>query len=103
MRHVKVNGVEVAYEVVGRGEPILFIHGAHLADAMRPLVEIRPSTGSSASVTTAAASAEAAARPRPGQRRSPCMPRMPSGSSSTWESIVLMWWATQAADPSPSR
>jgi len=39
MRHVKVNGVEVAYEVVGRGEPILFIHGAHMADAMRPLVE----------------------------------------------------------------
>src|SRR5215207_3289430 len=38
MRHVKVNGVEVAYEVVGRGEPILFIHGAHIADAMRPLV-----------------------------------------------------------------
>jgi pimeloyl-ACP methyl ester carboxylesterase len=39
MRHIKVNGVEVAYEVVGRGEPILFIHGAHIADAMRPLVE----------------------------------------------------------------
>ena len=39
MRHVKVNGVEVAYEVEGRGEPILFIHGAHIADAMRPLVE----------------------------------------------------------------
>jgi pimeloyl-ACP methyl ester carboxylesterase len=41
MRHVKVNGVEVAYEVVGRGEPMLFIHGAHIADAMRPLVEDR--------------------------------------------------------------
>jgi pimeloyl-ACP methyl ester carboxylesterase len=39
MRHVKVNGVEVAYEVVGRGGPILFIHGAHIADTMRPLVE----------------------------------------------------------------
>ena len=39
MRLVKVNGVEVTYEVVGRGEPILFIHGAHIADAMRPLVE----------------------------------------------------------------
>ena len=39
MQHVKVNGVELAYEVVGRGEPILFIHGAHIADAMRPLVE----------------------------------------------------------------
>ena len=39
MRHIKVNGVEVAYEVEGRGEPMLFIHGAHLADAMRPLVE----------------------------------------------------------------
>ena len=39
MRHVNVSGVEVAYEVVGRGEPMLFIHGAHIADAMRPLVE----------------------------------------------------------------
>ena len=39
MRHVKVNGVDVAYEVVGRGEPILFIHGGHIADAMRPLVD----------------------------------------------------------------
>jgi pimeloyl-ACP methyl ester carboxylesterase len=39
MRHVRVNGVELAYEVEGRGEPILSIHGAHLADAMRPLVE----------------------------------------------------------------
>jgi pimeloyl-ACP methyl ester carboxylesterase len=39
MEHVNVNGVDVAYEVVGRGEPILFIHGAHIADAMRPLVE----------------------------------------------------------------
>ena len=39
MRHAKVNGVEVAYEVVGRGVPILFIHGAHIADAMRPLAD----------------------------------------------------------------
>ena len=36
MRHVKVNGVEVAHEVVGRSQPILFIHGAHIADAAIP-------------------------------------------------------------------
>jgi pimeloyl-ACP methyl ester carboxylesterase len=38
MEHAKVNGVELAYEVVGSGEPMLFIHGAHLADALKPLV-----------------------------------------------------------------
>jgi pimeloyl-ACP methyl ester carboxylesterase len=38
MDHAKVNGVELAYEVVGSGEPMLLIHGAHLADALRPLV-----------------------------------------------------------------
>jgi pimeloyl-ACP methyl ester carboxylesterase len=38
MEHAKVNGVELEYEVVGSGEAMLFIHGAHLADALRPLV-----------------------------------------------------------------
>jgi pimeloyl-ACP methyl ester carboxylesterase len=38
MEHAKVNGVELAYEVVGSGAPTLLIHGAHLADALQPLV-----------------------------------------------------------------
>ena len=38
MEHAKVNGVELAYEVVGSGEPMLLIHGAHIADALQPLV-----------------------------------------------------------------
>jgi pimeloyl-ACP methyl ester carboxylesterase len=38
MEHAKVNGVELEYEVVGSGEPMLLIHGAHLADELRPLV-----------------------------------------------------------------
>ena len=38
MEHAKVNGVELAYEVLGSGEAVLFIHGAHLADALKPLV-----------------------------------------------------------------
>jgi pimeloyl-ACP methyl ester carboxylesterase len=38
MEHAKVNGVELQYEVVGSGEPMLLIHGAHLADALQPLV-----------------------------------------------------------------
>jgi pimeloyl-ACP methyl ester carboxylesterase len=38
MEHAKVNGVELVYEVVGSGEPMLLIHGAHMADALRPLV-----------------------------------------------------------------
>jgi pimeloyl-ACP methyl ester carboxylesterase len=38
MEHAKVNGVELEYEVVGSGEAMLLIHGAHLADALQPLV-----------------------------------------------------------------
>ena len=38
MEHAKVNGVELEYEVVGSGEPMLLIHGAHIADALQPLV-----------------------------------------------------------------
>jgi pimeloyl-ACP methyl ester carboxylesterase len=38
MEHAKVNGVELGCEVVGSGEPMLFIHGAHIADALQPLV-----------------------------------------------------------------
>jgi pimeloyl-ACP methyl ester carboxylesterase len=38
MEHAKVNGIELEYEVVGSGEPMLLIHGAHLADALQPLV-----------------------------------------------------------------
>jgi pimeloyl-ACP methyl ester carboxylesterase len=37
MEHAKINGIELGYEVVGSGEPMLFIHGAHLADALQPL------------------------------------------------------------------
>jgi pimeloyl-ACP methyl ester carboxylesterase len=37
MEHAKVNGVELEYEVVGSGEPMLLIHGAHIADALQPL------------------------------------------------------------------
>jgi pimeloyl-ACP methyl ester carboxylesterase len=38
MERARVNGVELAYEVVGSGEAMLLIHGAHLADAFQPLV-----------------------------------------------------------------
>ena len=38
MEYAKVNGVELEYEVVGSGEPMLLIHGAHIADALQPLV-----------------------------------------------------------------
>jgi pimeloyl-ACP methyl ester carboxylesterase len=39
MHHARVNGIELAYEVIGVGEPLLLIHGVHIADAMRPLVD----------------------------------------------------------------
>jgi pimeloyl-ACP methyl ester carboxylesterase len=45
MDHAGINGVEIAYEVMGAGEPALFIHGAHIADALQPLVEHRALDG----------------------------------------------------------
>jgi len=33
----RINGVELEYEVVGRGEPVLFIHGSIIASAFSPL------------------------------------------------------------------
>ena len=37
MERAKVGSVELEYELQGSGEPLLLIHGAHIADAMRPL------------------------------------------------------------------
>lgn len=39
MKTTTVNGIELAYEVQGEGEPMLFIHGAIWADFLRPLAE----------------------------------------------------------------
>jgi pimeloyl-ACP methyl ester carboxylesterase len=39
MERAHVNGVDLAYEAVEAGEPLLLIHGAHWADALRPLVD----------------------------------------------------------------
>jgi pimeloyl-ACP methyl ester carboxylesterase len=38
MEHAKINGIELAHEVVGAGEAMLLIHGSHIADALQPLV-----------------------------------------------------------------
>ncbi len=38
METVSFNGVSLAYEVHGRGEAVLFVHGALIADAFRPLL-----------------------------------------------------------------
>ena len=39
MKTTNVNGIELAYDVQGEGEPVLFIHGAVFADFLRPLAE----------------------------------------------------------------
>jgi pimeloyl-ACP methyl ester carboxylesterase len=39
MDQLGVNGSELAYEVHGDGEPVLLVHGAFTADAMRPLAD----------------------------------------------------------------
>src|SRR5262245_13281783 len=38
MERVAVNGGELEVEVRGTGEPVLLIHGAHIADAYAPLL-----------------------------------------------------------------
>jgi pimeloyl-ACP methyl ester carboxylesterase len=39
MKTTHVNGIELAYDVQGEGEPVLFVHGAIWADFLRPLAE----------------------------------------------------------------
>jgi pimeloyl-ACP methyl ester carboxylesterase len=39
MDKATINGADIAYEVQGEGEPVLFIHGAFIADALRPLAD----------------------------------------------------------------
>src|SRR5687767_4563107 len=38
MERARINGTELEYEVAGRGETVVFIHGALIADAFRPLL-----------------------------------------------------------------
>ena len=38
MERASIDGAELAYEVVGTGEPVVFIHGAFIADTFRPLL-----------------------------------------------------------------
>lgn len=38
MERVAVDGITLAYEVAGTGEPVVLIHGALIADAFRPLL-----------------------------------------------------------------
>ena len=39
MNRAHVNDVELEYEVRGDGEPVLLIHGSHIANAMTPLLD----------------------------------------------------------------
>jgi pimeloyl-ACP methyl ester carboxylesterase len=38
MQRADVNGVQLEYEISGVGDPIIFIHGAFIADSFRPLL-----------------------------------------------------------------
>ena len=38
MERVEVDGITLEYEVQGSGEPMVFIHGAHMGDTYRPLM-----------------------------------------------------------------
>ena len=39
MERVHTNGVELEYEVRGTGNPVVLIHGSHIADALTPLLD----------------------------------------------------------------
>ena len=38
MERARVNGVELEYELKGSGEPLLLIHGSHIARSFLPLL-----------------------------------------------------------------
>jgi pimeloyl-ACP methyl ester carboxylesterase len=38
VQRIHVNGVELEYEARGTGDPVLLVHGAHIAEAFEPLV-----------------------------------------------------------------
>ena len=38
MERAVVNGVELEYEITGTGDPVLFIHGSHIADSYVAMV-----------------------------------------------------------------
>jgi pimeloyl-ACP methyl ester carboxylesterase len=38
LQRVNVNGADLEYRTVGSGEPVVLIHGAHIADAVMPLL-----------------------------------------------------------------
>ena len=39
MQYVTVNDVELAYEIIGQGEPVLLIHGGWMGDAFVPMLD----------------------------------------------------------------
>jgi pimeloyl-ACP methyl ester carboxylesterase len=39
LERASINGAELAYEVSGAGEPVIFIHGSFIADTFRPLLD----------------------------------------------------------------
>ena len=38
MNRVRIDGRELEYEVRGAGEPVVLVHGSHIADAFAPLL-----------------------------------------------------------------
>ena len=40
MERVKLNGADIEYDVRGSGVPVVFIHGAILADGFVPVIAI---------------------------------------------------------------
>ena len=83
MEHAKVNGVELAYEVVGSGEPMLLIHGASPTRCSR-WSQNRRSSASSASATTGGVSVGAPPG-RPGPTSVAVQAKDAVGSSTTSE------------------
>jgi pimeloyl-ACP methyl ester carboxylesterase len=45
MERAVVDGITLEYEVAGAGEPVVFIHGAFIADVLQPLAAETSLTG----------------------------------------------------------
>jgi pimeloyl-ACP methyl ester carboxylesterase len=101
MEHAKVNGVELADEVVGSGEAVLFIHGAHLADALQPPVA-EPALARFRRIRYHRRGLGGSTRPaETGPTSVTVQAKDAVGSSTTSQRIARTWWGTPWVERSP--
>jgi hypothetical protein len=101
MEPAKVNGIELAYEVVGRVSRCCSSTARTSPTRCSHSWPNRRWSASSASATSGEGSVGAPARSTRGRPALPSRPTTPSGSSTTSGSIAPTWWATPWVARSP--